>query len=345
MNPRKRLHTESDELVLLNYRRKISRITPYAIPAEEGRYVAEGNVPHASTAIEQGRSVPGSDTARRRASPRTHAVINIHVQLERLEQTMLKIQDSLHELHLRKSIGSLDESLGSQSVTNSDIEALLLDAQAATSNGLGVCRRSLCNVAGCQIYAGPTLLHCLILDAKEFILESIVNEGTLKQHDAATAKNRLGQLLTTQHDVSEEAGGKDGLPPTMPPTAMLDVIFEPYFDQINPSFPIWTRQGLRAQIDSHRANDVACAISANNMIILTLVAKFVRAISRRPLESSANEQTFSSMEAELARPFVTNARRATKSMDRLLAPKLVNIPALLSMCLIAQYYLSEDIMY
>jgi hypothetical protein len=107
-------------------------------------------------------------------------------------------------------------------------------------------------------------------------------------------------------------------------------MIEPYFNHINPNFPLWTRQSLEQQISSYQGDKTACAVSANNVILLALTAKFTKAVSKEPRDFPA-QQASHSMESELAGPFITNARRAANNINMLLTPNLANIQALLSL--------------
>lgn len=260
-----------------------------------------------------------------------HAVARIGTQLERLEQNVSKIQGSLQRVHGSDTNSNNGSNLESTRPSwTCPATSIVPDGSALRENVRhGVGRRAFRFTEGCETYSGPTSLHCLILDAQEFILAPMIRTGVVHKHEAVLFTDRLGALLVTPPPPAR-IDDSDDLSPAMPPMAMLEAMIGPYFDQINTTFPLWTRQGLRAQIGVYQAGHTACAVSANNVILLTLTAKFAQAVSQKPPKLSS-EQTFSSMESELAGPFATNARRAARNTDRLLTPKLVNIQALLSL--------------
>ncbi|KAJ2988512.1 hypothetical protein NUW58_g3938 [Xylaria curta] len=263
------------------------------------------------------------------------------LQLERLEQSMEQMQKSLNQLLMDKPIHSSPLSWTQAALSSHDKE-LPPPTGLHEILGPGLGRRGFRSVAGSETLAGPMTLHSFTLDAKELLLETAVCTGRLSQCEAPSLADRLDTLLTT-HRSNPQVETHHELP-TMPPMAMLEPMIEPYFDQVNPTFPIWTREGFRSKISQQQQGDVSYVVSANNIILLTLTAKFVRAMSRKTFDES-NEQTFSSMELELVRPFVMNARRATEQMNLLSSPTLSNTQALLSLCLVAQYYLPEGSLY
>lgn len=156
----------------------------------------------------------------------------------------------------------------------------------------------------------------------------MIRKRVIQQHEATLYTVRFEALLTAT-PTPAHLDTADELPPAMPPMAILDAMIDPYFDQISPIFPLWTKQGLRAQIASYQAGHTACAVSANNVILLTLMGKFAQTIA--PEASQLSLERTSSTESELAAPFVLNARRAAKNTNKLLTPNLPNIQALLSL--------------
>lgn len=265
------------------------------------------------------------------------AVARIGAQVERLEQNVDKIQGTLQGLQTCNHNINTGGSLAPTRPWWPDPSIRRETASLATNHtALAECiphpvsRRAFRLTEGCEIYSGPTSLHCLILDAQEFILDPMTRACIVQEHEVAPLKARLEALLVTPNTLAH-GESRDDLPPAMPPMAMFEAMIGPYFEQINPTFPLWTGEGIRAQIALYQPGHTACAISANNIILLTLTAKFIRTASSKDSHSSPEEQLFSSIENELTGPFITNARRAAKNTDKLLAPKLANIQALLSL--------------
>ncbi|KAI1126026.1 hypothetical protein F5Y10DRAFT_294143 [Nemania abortiva] len=264
------------------------------------------------------------------------------LRLERLEQGMMKLQGSLDKLLTERSLGPYNASWV-QTMPGFDNTSLLSSASLEEATGRSVGLGAFRAVADSEMYAGPITIHCLAIDAKELILEPAIRSGSLNQHDAASLTDRLDNLLTSQQKNVQENHDTEPLL-SMPPTAMLETMIEPYFDHLNPTFPIWTRQRFRNEINNYQTGNASYAVAANNIILLTLTAKFVRTMSRTELVNS-NEDTFPSIEVELIKPFVTNARRAAEQMGRLSSPTLSNVQALLSLCLVCQYYCPRGTLY
>ncbi|KAI0104839.1 hypothetical protein GGR51DRAFT_560837 [Nemania sp. FL0031] len=272
----------------------------------------------------------------------SNAIDTMGHRLQRLEQGMAKLQGSLDQILIGKSPTS---SHGSwlQPLPNFDTTSLPLstgwEELTGRSVGLGAFRA----VSGSEMHAGPTSVHCLAIDAKELILEPAIHSGILNQHDAALLTDRLDNLSAPQQKNGQDSQGTEPLP-GMPPMAMLETTIEPYFEFLNPSFPIWAYPRFRDEIKHHQKGNASYIVAANNIILLTLTAKFVRTMSRAE-HGDSSEEMFPLMEVELIQPFVTNARRATEQMGRLSSPTLSNIQAILSLCLVSQYYLPEGTFY
>lgn len=77
-------------------------------------------------------------------------------------------------------------------------------------------------------------------------------------------------------------------------------------------------------------HNTACAVSTKNVILLTLIAKFAKTAFENA-RTPSSEKTPCAMENDLVRPFATNARMAAGHMDKLSAPRLANVQALLSL--------------
>lgn len=178
---------------------------------------------------------------------------------------------------------------------------------------------------------GPMSLQSLILDVQEFVLEPLCHESN-PQQSAFSASDSLNELLELRIKVESI---DDDSPPATPPPAILEAMMGSYFNLVSPSLPIWTFQGFQRLLNSNKSRSDAnrnriYAVSCNNMILLTLTAKFLRSESRR-LVHSTEKQRLSSMELELINPFVMNAKRAVNKMEQFLFPSLANVQAFLSL--------------
>jgi hypothetical protein len=181
-------------------------------------------------------------------------------------------------------------------------------------------------------YVGPTSLQSLMLDVKEFVMDPLCGEGIKAEQAANSARDSLNALIECENG-SESV--YDDSPPAMPPLAILEAMVEPYFDLVSPRLPIWTYQGFRRLIEASQSpgnskQDYVCAVCFNNMILLALTAKSLLVESRKPMQSTARQRS-SSMEQDLLRPFVANARRAMNKIEQLLSPSPANIQAFLSL--------------
>jgi hypothetical protein len=201
----------------------------------------------------------------------------------------------------------------------------------AESSRHGLRRRFVRCVDDHEFYSGPMSLLSLIEDAKELVLEPMERQKLVSKEKSTSFTIRL-ETVATRATPSALESDSGSMAPAMPPKAMLEAMFEPYFEEISPGFPLWTREGFRSQILSNRTNDTAWAVSANSMILLTLTARYARASSRK---STGPLREVSLREGELAKPFANNARRAARVTNRLLLPTMLNLQALISLvCLV-----------
>jgi hypothetical protein len=181
-------------------------------------------------------------------------------------------------------------------------------------------------------------LLSLIQDAKELVLEPMERRKLVNKDEKTLFTTRL-EAVATRATPSALETDSGNMAPAMPPKAMVEAMFEPYFEEISPGFPLWTREGFRSQLLSNRINETAWAVSANSMVLLTLTGRYARASSR---ETTGSLRDISFRESELAKPFANNARRAARVTNRLLAPTMLNLQALISLVCLVLWTLQSD---
>lgn len=151
----------------------------------------------------------------------------------------------------------------------------------------------------------------------------------------------LSEAVLLAHDkieslLSRDNGPiQDGCAPTIPPYSVLEAMIEPYFSTINPYFPIWTKTrfiqfSTASQHSKGLEQDRAYITCSNNLILMTLAATSLRSRSAQQAHS-AHQSRSSSVDFDLTRTFLTNAKRAIKNVELLLSPHLINVQALLSL--------------
>ncbi|KAF5023549.1 hypothetical protein F66182_4416 [Fusarium sp. NRRL 66182] len=210
---------------------------------------------------------------------------------------------------------------------------------------------------------GPTSLEALMLDIKDIINGDPGTQADKVSEFLLSAQNKLRLPMSCGEEYV-----KDESPPTAPPQAILDVMIEPYFAQVNPQFPIWTREQFSRMTtaleqSSSPEQDVAAIVCCNNLILMTMTVNSLRCRSRSFQTKQTHEAK--SVDSDITAGFLTNAKRAIRHIALLLSPCLVNIQALLSLvrhqlhtvqvdgkplanesrnskCVVAQEYLSSD---
>ncbi|KAJ5168929.1 uncharacterized protein N7482_004523 [Penicillium canariense] len=191
---------------------------------------------------------------------------------------------------------------------------------------------------------GPTSLRALALDVKENVLDGLRNDVS-RTLEAISASRKLVQLMDSWDQPTKLLA--DGQP-VKPPQSILEAMMSCYFESFNPILPLWTREGFNklassCEAQQHPGLKRVYAVSASNMILLTLTTKSLQAESeRRSRSRSPNCNASSPMEGDFSRTFVTNARRAINNLELLVHPRIENIQALLSLCRVAQLHLTDD---
>ena len=182
-------------------------------------------------------------------------------------------------------------------------------------------------------YFGPTSLEALMHQMKTHVIKPLSDTGSGNQISSECvllAHHKLDLLIEREDELI-----KDGSAPTAPPFSVLEAMIEPYFATINPYFPIWTKESFTrlataSQESGFPDQDRTYIICSNNLILMTLAANSLR---YRPAKEvpSRHIRKPSSMDFDLIRSFLTNAKRAIENIDLLLSPRLTSVQALLSL--------------
>ncbi|KAF1990153.1 hypothetical protein K402DRAFT_325548 [Aulographum hederae CBS 113979] len=196
---------------------------------------------------------------------------------------------------------------------------------------------------GCERYHGPTSFVFLVSELSETTLPSIGKSGFESQglaQAAGVAREKITFLLS-EEEPSELL--QDGSPPSSPPLAILEAMIDQYFDKINCYFPIWTKKSFRQLVETSyktkpHVQDRAHVVSFNNLILLSLSAKSLQSRAKKAADLTSSRP----VEFDLTGSFLANVKRALVNLELLTAPRLINVQALLSLCLVAQEYLTPN---
>jgi hypothetical protein len=183
---------------------------------------------------------------------------------------------------------------------------------------------------GKERFFGPTSLESVVRETTELVvkpfIESDLSNRAVKQL-VTTANTKINELIAEVEDFTE-----DGLPLEAPPLPLLEAMIEPYFALVNPRFPIWTKDKFTklttvVQASEDRCQNRAYVVCANNLILMTLTSNSLRYCQRKDSKSDK----LSSIDADIIRTFLANAKRAIRNVQLLVAPSLLNVQALLSL--------------
>ncbi|KAI0889326.1 fungal-specific transcription factor domain-containing protein [Annulohypoxylon maeteangense] len=202
------------------------------------------------------------------------------------------------------------------------------------------------NAETTERYFEPTSLESLLYSIRDSILEPLVVEsGNQSVRENALVAQQKIDLLVSQ----EEKSIRNGILPTAPPISILRGMIEPYFSTINPHFPIWTKESFERiatalQTTCSSGQDLGRIVCSNNLILMTLAAN----LSHPPRHSDKSSRSkpvrgTSSIDLDLTKGFLANARRAIEHAELLLSPRLINVQALLSLCVVAQEHMPPDV--
>ncbi|KAJ3464794.1 hypothetical protein MRS44_009580 [Fusarium solani] len=203
------------------------------------------------------------------------------------------------------------------------------------------------NIGGRERYYGSTSLVSLMQDMAAILQTNICEmENTQTNTSRATAAREEILKLAEPHHMYAHVS--DGSVLTGPPLVIVEAMIEPYFEMVNPHMPLWTKESFRRLMESapessNASDKRAYDVCANNLVLLTLQAKSLhsKAVSSR---TSTEASGASSIDMDLIRSFIANAKRALENVELLLLnPSLLTLQGLLSLCLVAQTSLSEDV--
>lgn len=171
----------------------------------------------------------------------------------------------------------------------------------------------------------------MVLNVKEIIIERL-GTGTESSRASALQVQRKIDRLVAQND---EDLSRDGALPSALPFAILDAMVEPYFATINPHFPIWTKHQFDQMATALRRSevperDLASTVCCNNLVLISLTSNCLSSRQGRPSQSRYARKT-SAIDFDVVKSFLKSAKRAVENVDQLLAPRLINVQALLSL--------------
>jgi hypothetical protein len=199
------------------------------------------------------------------------------------------------------------------------------------------------NQSGHEIYHGPSSLLSLLNGARNQWLDSLEKDTThatsrsetLKRTRDSSLDEDFPSLVQQKFEASFEKAylsdmldlSNDGNAMVLPPRGLLDALSRPFFEHVNPIMPVFGKDSFneavqRIYASPHGPIDATWALMFNNVILSTL-----------PIHSgpaSEVDRNRTKLAADLARPFIVNARRALARLDMLLSPRFENVEALLS---------------
>ncbi|KAI1209353.1 uncharacterized protein F4807DRAFT_91319 [Annulohypoxylon truncatum] len=274
----------------------------------------------------------------------SHTIEGLSRRLESLEDALAETQNSVKRLAAGTPILTDDPVVLQPSHTWPTPE----DTSPITYNApifkrpLGHFLRGQ-NVENTERYFEPTSLESLLYNIRDSIIEPLVSGGSQNQcvrEHALLAQQKFDLLV-----IREEKTIRDGTLPTAPPISILKAMIEPYFSTINPHFPIWTKESFERVVTSLQETDssdqdLGRVVCSNNLILMTLAANLLHPPRPDKSNRSRSVRNTSSIDLDLTKGFLANARRAIENAELLLSPRLVNVQALLSLCVVAQEHMS-----
>ncbi len=254
-------------------------------------------------------------------TPFKTSLSNIQKSLTRLDSEVVRKSDSSRDSQSSPTWSFYEEIAPPPQVNIAEFRkpvGQFLSIQSGTSGGR---------------YFGPTCLEFLMHDMDTLVIQPL--------QDSRPEIETMGEVVLLAHHKIECLLGRDdeliqdGSAPTSPPYSVLDAMIEPYFAAINPYFPVWSKENfvrlaLASQYSEGPDEDYAFVICSNNLILMTLAANSFRSRSARQMQSTHRSRS-SSVDSDLTRTFLTNAKRAIKNIEPLLSPRLINVQALLSL--------------
>lgn len=114
---------------------------------------------------------------------------------------------------------------------------------------------------------------------------------------------------------------------TLPPEGLVKTLVQPFFEQINPIFPIFESSDQvegyikKAYTETDNQPDIALYLILNCITLHSLSAKY---------RNTPQDTSEKNMDSELLKPFLINLRRAFRDTNRILKPRIMNVQALAS---------------
>ncbi|OTA56525.1 hypothetical protein K449DRAFT_375707 [Hypoxylon sp. EC38] len=278
----------------------------------------------------------------------SHTIEALSKRLQHLENALAETQNTVKSLVSRTPAGADGlAALKSNPTWPTPEDTTLVNFEAPVfKRPLGHYTRGH-NVEASERYFDPTSLESLSYSMRDLIL------GPHTDNDASNQSVRDYALLAQKkldHLVSrEEESIRNEILPTEPPISILRAMVEPYFANINPHFPIWTKDSFMRIVAALQEQDVsgqdlARIVCSNNLILMTLAANLSHPLPHlnKPRRSKSVHRS-SSIDLDLTKGFLANAKRAIEHAELLLSPRLINVQALLSLCVVAQEHMFPSV--
>lgn len=266
-----------------------------------------------------------------------------------LQASLLETQNSLKRLYDQSSIAlpsvppsprrpsSGSSRLASDSILNTVQHLSKTSSSTSSSSSTktfnGPSPRILASENGQDArYFAPTSLESMMLTIKDELAHGVnLNNNHVTKDSILQAQRKIDLLVGKEQ--SDLAGGMS--PPTISSFAILDAMITPFFTSIHPHFPIWIKNGFLQMVDSLRRSspskrDLASVICCNNLVLMAMSAESLASLKRESMQANETQNSLS-MDFDIMEGFLTNAKRAVRNMDQLIAPRLTNVQALLSL--------------
>ncbi|MCJ1357253.1 MAG: hypothetical protein MMC33_007249 [Icmadophila ericetorum] len=264
-------------------------------------------------------------------------------RLNNMDKTISDLQNCIKEVATKpapqeQQLTSLPVRSGSQ---GSDLDK----ASGQSDQCFAMANRHLVN----EQYYGSSSLVSLLGEIQVLLKQrSKESDENSMIDNVMDRSDGLAECLTMMESIAKSSImddhldlSNDGFPLGLPPKRILEPLLEPYFDQLHWSLPIFRREAFcenvrKCYVTEPGKVDLAWIVCFNSIIVQTLNARAL-GISSQALPEARTSHTYGdSMEVELLGPFLINFRRGLDKLGRFLEPKLVNVQALISMCIIAQ---------
>ncbi|OAQ78356.1 C6 transcription factor [Purpureocillium lilacinum] len=278
--------------------------------------------------------------------------MGLGTRIDRLEKVIGDIQDTLAKLDptTREPVRYTPVLSVPQSASHASTASSTSSASLSPGSRPGILppgQFQLVHAAdGSQQYVGPTSLDALMHNFGHSVLVPLGEPNARIDAQPERILHAAERLAALEMKGIGDRLGHDGAPPTPPPLVILEAMISPYFDSINPYMPIWSKAAFQRRVaecqmiedEKQQRADIVCF---NNVVLLTLTAKSLRAAAKEGASSSLRARG-KSIDSDLHQSFLANATRAVQNIEELLAPRLSNVQALLSLYLVALVHWSTE---